>query len=98
MFTLLHVGALEVALFLVVCLVTATIALFTRSAFRWLPPVAVILVVSMICTPADPVSMVLLAVALLVTFFAGVAFAPTSFAGEKPESLEQCERNGASRR
>ena len=76
MFTLLHVGALEIALFLVICLATATIGLFTRSAFRWLPPVAVILAVSMICTPADPGSLVLIAVPLLVTFFAGVIFSP----------------------
>jgi Sec-independent protein secretion pathway component TatC len=76
MLTFFHVGILEITLFAVTCLLLVAVGVRARFVWRWLPPVAILLAISAICTPADPLSMILIAAPLLVTFFAGVLLAP----------------------
>lgn len=75
MFTLFHVGIGEIALALVICLAVGALGLFRAGAFRWLIAVGPILAIAMICTPADPVSMLIVAVPACVLLAAGVFLA-----------------------
>jgi Sec-independent protein secretion pathway component TatC len=76
MLTLFHIGVGEIALSLVICLAVGLLGLFRASALRWLMVVGPILAIAMICTPADPVSMLIVAVPACVLLAAGVVLAP----------------------
>ena len=76
MLTLFHIGVGEIAVFLVICLAVGVLGLFRSSARRWLLVVGPILAIAMICTPADPVSMLIVAVPACILLAAGVVLAP----------------------
>ncbi len=56
----LSIGVLEIALFLVTAIVTVTVAM--RTSRSWLNGIIALAVVAMLASPADPVSMLLIAV------------------------------------
>jgi Sec-independent protein secretion pathway component TatC len=74
--TLFQIGVGEVAILLITCLAIGVLGAFRASARRWLLVVAPILAVAMICTPADPVSMLIVAVPACILLAAGVVLAP----------------------
>ena len=76
MLTFFHIGVGEIALLVAICLAVGTLGLFRRSALRWLLAIGPIFAVAMICTPADPVSMLIIAVPACILLAAGVVFAP----------------------
>jgi Sec-independent protein secretion pathway component TatC len=76
MFSLFHIGVLEVVSLLNVVLVLGVLGFVRPTAWRWLGVFSCILIISMICTPADPLSMWLFAAPTCAVFAAGVFVSP----------------------
>lgn len=65
-------GIGEIVCLLFVLALIAGSGVFKPVAWRWVPPIGAILLLSMICTPADPVSMILVAIPMCSLFAVGV--------------------------
>ena len=76
MFTLFHIGAVEVLSVFIVSLTAGLLSIYRMFAWRWLAVLTFVLTMAMICTPADPLSMLLVAIPTCVVFAAGVTLAP----------------------
>lgn len=84
MISFFQIGPLELLSAFAICIAAAWVAARQRPAgWRWVAVIAAVLVLSMVVTPADPISMWLVAAASLLVFAAGVFLSPYLRGGTK---------------
>ncbi len=78
MFSFFQIGILEVlSAFVVTCAAAFLFFVFKRpTAWRWLAVIVSALIIAMVFTPADPLSMWLVATTTCAVFAAGVYLSP----------------------
>ncbi len=76
MFSFFQIGPLEVLSVIGVGFVVGVLGFLRVAAWRWLAVIACVLVIAMICTPADPLSMWLVAIPTCAVFATGVILSP----------------------